>query len=145
MFNFKRKVVGLLDIVTKMQVNVSSDQVFEAFVNPDYIGGFWFSSSSERWEEGKTITLRYEEYHAEIDILIEDMVENEMIQFKWGDNHVTIQFDGDDNHTIVTTTEKDIEENDVARLLGQKEGWVYMLSCLKSYLEYGNKIRGALL
>lgn len=59
-----------------------------------------------------------------------------------GDNHVTIQFDGDDNHTIVTTTEKDIEENDVARLLGQKEGWVYMLSCLKSYLEYGNKIRG---
>ncbi len=137
--------MNFLDIVTKMQVNVSSDQVFEAFVNPDYIGGFWFSSSSERWEEGKTITLRYEEYHAEIDILIEDMVENEMIQFKWGDNHVTIQFDGDDNHTIVTTTEKDIEENDVARLLGQKEGWVYMLSCLKSYLEYGNKIRGALL
>ena len=137
--------MNFLDIVTKMQVNVSSDQVFEAFVNPDYIGGFWFSSSSERWEEGKTITLRYEEYRAEIDILIEDMVENEMIQFKWGDNHVTIQFDGDDNHTIVTTTEKDIEENDVARLLGQKEGWVYMLSCLKSYLEYGNKIRGALL
>ncbi len=137
--------MNFLDIVTKMQVNVSSDQVFEAFVNPDYIGGFWFSSSSERWEEGKTITLRYEEYHAEIDILIEDMVENEMIQFKGGDNHVTIQFDGDDNHTIVTTTEKDIEENDVARLLGQKEGWVYMLSCLKSYLEYGNKIRGALL
>lgn len=137
--------MNFLDIVTKMQVNVSSDQVFEAFVNPDYIGGFWFSSSSERWEEGKTITLRYEEYHAEIDILIEDMVENEMIQFKWGDNHVTIQFDGDDNHTIVTTTEKDIEENDVTRLLGQKEGWVYMLSCLKSYLEYGNKIRGALL
>ena len=137
--------MNFLDIVTKMQVNVSSDQVFEAFVNPDYIGGFWFSSSSERWEEGKTITLRYEEYHAEIDILIEDMVENEMIQFKWGDNHVTIQFDGDDNHTIVTTTEKDIEENDVARLLGQKEGWVYMLSCLKSYLEYGNKISGALL
>lgn len=137
--------MNFLDIVTKMQVNVSSDQVFEAFVNPDYIGGFWFSSSSERWEEGKTITLRYEEYHAEIDILIEDMVENEMIQFKWGDNHVTIQFDGDDNHTIVTTTEKDIEENDVARLLGQKEGWVYMLSCLKSYLEYGNKIRGALM
>lgn len=137
--------MNFLDIVTKKQVNVSSDQVFEAFVNPDYIGGFWFSSSSERWEEGKTITLRYEEYHAEIDILIEDMVENEMIQFKWGDNHVTIQFDGDDNHTIVTTTEKDIEENDVARLLGQKEGWVYMLSCLKSYLEYGNKIRGALL
>ena len=51
--------MNFLDIVTKMQVNVSSDQVFEAFVNPDYIGGFWFSSSSERWEEGKTITLRY--------------------------------------------------------------------------------------
>lgn len=47
--------MNFLDIVTKMQVNVSSDQVFEAFVNPDYIGGFWFSSSSERWEEGKKL------------------------------------------------------------------------------------------
>ena len=66
--------MDLLDIVTKMQVNVSSNQVFEAFVNPEYIGGFWFTSSSERWEEGKTITLRYEAYNAEIDILIEKLL-----------------------------------------------------------------------
>ncbi|MGX0100134.1 uncharacterized protein YndB with AHSA1/START domain [Staphylococcus cohnii] len=121
-----------MDIVTKMQVNVSSNQVFEAFVNPEYIGGFWFTSSSERWEEGKTITLRYEAYNAEIDILIEKIVKNESIHFKWGNNHVTIELDGDDNHTIVTTTEKDIEENEVERLLGQKEGWVYMNCTLSS-------------
>jgi len=28
---------------------VPSDKVFEAFVNPDCVGGFWFSSGSERW------------------------------------------------------------------------------------------------
>jgi hypothetical protein len=25
-----------------------------------------------------------------------------------------------------------------------KEGWVYMLTCLKGYLEFGVKLRGAL-
>lgn len=31
-----------LDIVTKMQVNVPKENVFEAFVNPNKIGGFGF-------------------------------------------------------------------------------------------------------
>jgi len=41
-----------------------ANEVFEAFVDPAQIGSFWFSSSSERWEAGRTIKLRYEEYNA---------------------------------------------------------------------------------
>lgn len=134
-----------LDIVTKMQVNVPKENVFEAFVNPNQIGGFWFSSSSERWEQGKTITLCYEEYNAELDVQIKSIEENKSIEFIWGDHPVTIQFEGIGESTIVTTIEKDFDTQDVEQLLGQKEGWVYMLSCLKAYLEHNVSIRAAIL
>jgi len=137
-------VVGM-DIITKMQVDVPRETVFEAFVDPEKIGGFWFSSSSERWEQGKTITLRYEEYDAELNINIERVEDNQLIAFTWGAHPVTIQFEESEAGTVVTTTEKDFDTQYVKQLLGQKEGWVYMLSCLKVYLEHGVTIRAAIL
>lgn len=134
-----------MDIITKMQVDVPIETVFEAFVDPEKIGGFWFSSSSERWEQGKTITLRYEEYDAELNINIERVEDNQLIAFTWGAHPVTIQFEESEAGTVVTTTEKDFDTQDVKQLLGQKEGWVYMLSCLKVYLEHGVTIRAAIL
>ncbi|MGW7777996.1 SRPBCC domain-containing protein [Staphylococcus xylosus] len=134
-----------MDIVTKMQVNVPKENVFEAFVNPNQIGGFWFSSSSERWEQGKTITLCYEEYNAELEDQIKSIEENKSIEFIWGNHPVTIQFEGIGESTVVTTIEKDFDTQDVEQLLGQKEGWVYMLSCLKAYLEHNVSIRAAIL
>lgn len=137
-------MVGI-DIITKMQVDVPRETVFEAFVDPEKIGGFWFSSSSERWEQGKAITLRYEEYDAELNINIERVEDNQLIAFTWGAHPVTIQFEESEVGTVVTTTEKDFDTQDVNQLLGQKEGWVYMLSCLKAYLEHGVTIRAAIL
>lgn len=134
-----------MDIITKMQVDVPRETVFEAFVDPEKIGGFWFSSSSERWEQGKTITLRYEEYDAELNINIERVEDNQLIAFTWGAHPVTIQFEESEAGTVVTTTEKDFDTQDVKQLLGQKEGWVYMLSCLKVYLEHGVTTRAAIL
>lgn len=134
-----------MDIITKMQVDVPRETVFEAFVDPEKIGGFWFSSSSERWEQGKTITLRYEEYDAELNINIERVEDNQLIAFTWGAHPVTIQFEESEAGTVVTTTEKDFDTQDVKQLLAQKEGWVYMLSCLKVYLEHGVTIRAAIL
>lgn len=134
-----------MDIITKMQVDVPRETVFEAFVDPEKIGGFWFSSSSERWEQGKTITLRYEEYDAELNINIERVEDNQLIAFTWGAHPITIQFEESEAGTVVTTTEKDFDMQDVKQLLGQKEGWVYMLSCLKVYLEHGVTIRAAIL
>ena len=51
--------------ITKLKIEKPANEIFEAIVNPIKIGNFWFSSSSERWEQGKTITIRYDEYNAE--------------------------------------------------------------------------------
>jgi len=135
--------------LTKMKIVKSANEVFEAFVDPSKIGNFWFSSSSERWEQGKIITLRYDEYDAQGDIKVLEVEINKKIVFKWGDDHiVTITLEAlDTSSTIIEITEDGFNKNDddfINQLLDNKEGWVYMLTCLKGYLEYGDNLRAAL-
>ena len=129
-----------MDIITKMQVDVPRETVFEAFVDPEKIGGFWFSSSSERWEQGKTITLRYEEYDAELNINIERVEDNQLIAFTWGAHPVTIQFEESEAGTVYMKR----LDTQYGSNYGSKEGW-FMLSCLKVYLEHGVTIRQPIL
>lgn len=130
-----------------MKINKPANEVFEAFVDPAKIGNYWFSSSSERWEKGKKILLRYDEYGAEGFINIIELQENKQINFSWGEQNdetvVTITLDVlDENSTIVKVSESGFKAEDpdiVTKMLGQKEGWIYMLSCLKGYLEHDIK------
>lgn len=136
---------------TKLIIAKPAHEVFEAFVDPSKIGNFWFSSSSERWETGKTIKLHYEEYNAEGEITVKEIVKDRKIAFEWdyGNTHlVTITLTQTDKmSTIVEVNEEGFEENEnlLPMLVGNKEGWVYMLTCLKGYLEHGiTTLRAAL-
>jgi uncharacterized protein YndB with AHSA1/START domain len=131
-------------VTTKFKILKPVNEVFEAIVDPVKIGNFWFSSSSERWEQGKRVTLKYDEYDAEGTINVLEVNENKKIVFSWGEEHneetvVTITLKELDNKsTIIEVNESGLKEEDpevVNKMLGQKEGWVYMLSCLKCYLE----------
>jgi uncharacterized protein YndB with AHSA1/START domain len=139
--------------LTKFTILKPANEVFEAFVDPLKIGNFWFSSSSERWEQGKTVTLKYDEYEAQLDIKVIEIELNKKIVFKWGptmeEHDVTIMLkEVDTSRTIIEVTEEGFKENDdelIDKLLDNKEGWVFMLSCLKGYLEFGvNKLRAGL-
>lgn len=134
---------------TKMKIAKPAHEVFEAFADPKKIGNFWFSSSSERWETGKTIILRYEEYDAEGRIDIVKMEIDQKIVFRDESQHlITITLNEDSpSSTIVEVVEEGFGETGaefVAELVDNKEGWVYALACLKAYLEYGVNIRAAL-
>jgi uncharacterized protein YndB with AHSA1/START domain len=126
--------------ITKMKILKPAHDVFEAFVDPEKIGNFWFSSSSERWEQGKTITLRYDEFNAEGQIQIVEIEKDKKIVFNWG-NTVTISLqETEPKTTIVEIIEEGFDENDpqlIEKLLDNKEGWVFMLTNLKAYLENG--------
>ncbi|MEH7435864.1 SRPBCC family protein [Neobacillus drentensis] len=139
--------------LTKFKIGKPANEVFEAFVDPSKIGNFWFSSSSERWEEGKAITLRYDEYNAEGVIKVLEVVENKKIVFSWGEAEgahiVTITLKESENrNTIIEVNEEgfnEAEDEFIHHLIDNKEGWVYMLSCLKAYLEFGvTKLRAGL-
>lgn len=141
-------------VTTKFKINKPNNEVFEAFVSPSKIGNFWFSSSSERWEKGKRITLRYDEYNAEGVITVLEIEDNKTIVFSWGEEHgeetvVAITLKEDDTSTIIEVIESGLKEDDpeiMVKMMGQKEGWVYTLTCLKGYLENGvNNLRASLI
>lgn len=138
--------------LTKFKIIKPANEVFEAFVDPSKIKNFWFSSSS-RWEQGQTVTLRYEEYDAQVDIEVIEVEVNKKIVFRWGTdgegNSVTISLEElDQSSTIIEVIEEGFSEDDdelIAQLIDNKEGWVYMLTCLKGYLEFGiNNLRAAI-
>ncbi|MGG3915826.1 SRPBCC domain-containing protein [Rossellomorea vietnamensis] len=135
--------------ITQIKIQKPAHEIFEAFVDPEMIGNFWFSSSSERWEKGKTVTLRYEEYGAQGDIHIVKIEEHKEIVFEWAGNHiVTISFTQEETgSTIVGVVEEGFDKNNenvINELVDNKEGWVYMLTCLKGYMEYGVNLRASL-
>lgn len=142
-------------IITKFKIQKSANDVFNAIVDPNKIGHFWFSSSSERWEQGKTIILKYDEYEAEGAINVLEVEEGKKIVFSWGAEHgektvVTITLkELEQSTTIIEINETGLKEDDpeiVNKMLGQKEGWVYMLTCLKGYLENGaSNLRASLI
>ncbi|GED55083.1 hypothetical protein BBO01nite_43240 [Brevibacillus borstelensis] len=68
--------------LTKFKIEKPAKEVFEAFVDPLKIGNFWFSSSSERWEQGKTITLKYDLYDATAEIHVIEVEVDKKIVFK---------------------------------------------------------------
>lgn len=138
---------------TKMRIDKQASEVFEAIVDPTKIGNFWFSSSSERWEQGKTVTLEYKEYNAIGTIAVLEIIDNQKIVYQWDpkeDGHiVTITFIAQsDESTVVEVREEGFNKDDpdfISQLIGNKEGWVFMLTCLKGYLEFGvNKLRTGL-
>jgi uncharacterized protein YndB with AHSA1/START domain len=137
---------------TKFNILKPANEVFEAFVDPSKIRNFWFSSSSERWEAGKTITLKYDIYQAEAQIHVVEVEQNKKIVFKWGEAEeehvVTISLKEIESGTIIEITEEGFQETDpglIHNMIDNKEGWVFMLTCLKAYLEFGvNELRAGL-
>ncbi|WP_409274596.1 SRPBCC family protein [Neobacillus sp. SCS-31] len=135
------------EIKSKMSIHKPASEVYEAFADPEKMANYWFSSGTARVEQGKTITWRYEEYNAEGDIQVLETEENRKIVFSWGgvgeETVVTILLEQrESGNTIVLVTESGFKEDDphlISKLLGQQQGWIYMLTCLKAYLENGIK------
>jgi len=132
------------EVTVKLQINKPVENVFAAIVEREKIGNFWFSSSSENWAQGHTVILKYNEYKAEAAIRLLEILNNEKIVFAWGaereETIVTIKLRGhEQTNTIMEVRESGFKPEDpllVEKLLGQKEGWVYTLTCLKGYLEH---------
>jgi uncharacterized protein YndB with AHSA1/START domain len=132
-------------VITKMKIFKPAHVVFEALINPEQMSNYWFSSGTGRLEQGKTIIWRYDEYNAEGTVNVLEVEENKKIVFSWGEDKqetvVTITLKEMDNaSTIVEVNESGLNEDDpeiVNKMIQQKEGWVYMLTCLKGHLENG--------
>lgn len=81
----KIKCEGEFQVTSKMKIYKPANEVYDAIVDPVTIGKFWFSSSSEVWKAGSSVTLNYDEYNAEVTIKVLEVEEDRKIVFSWGE------------------------------------------------------------
>ena len=136
----------ITELTTRMKIRASGQAIYEAFCDPQQLKAFWFTFSSDHWESHQTVQLGYAEFAVPpFPIHLQDCVPGESIRFLWGDEAgadrlVTITMEplrtGDTLCSVRESGYRD-EPSSTPHLINSKEGWTFMLTCLKAYLENG--------
>ncbi|MEF9478126.1 SRPBCC domain-containing protein [Chryseobacterium sp. 1B4] len=67
----------------QMLIRKSVEDVFEAFINPEVTTNFWFTKSTGRLEEGKTVTWEWEMYGVKNVVKVHQIIPNQLIRTEW--------------------------------------------------------------
>ncbi|MBS1519162.1 MAG: SRPBCC domain-containing protein [Bacteroidetes bacterium] len=139
---------NLLEIKTAIRISKPSSEVFESIADPDKMKNYFISESSGKMEEGGEVIWKFSEFDIRFPVKVVKMVKHKSISFTWeiGKKDILVDINLsalEDNSTVVTITEKGMENNEegIKLLKGNTEGWANFLACLKAYLEFGINLR----
>lgn len=136
-----------LSIRTKIQVSKPASEVFEAIINPEKMSNYFIAKGSAKMESDKTVMWSFPEFEGDFPIRVQQIKPVSFVSFYWDNESVEtlveITIDAVGEETVVTVTEKEMEnnENGIKWLKGNTEGWANFLACLKAYTEYGINLR----
>ena len=133
-----------LEVQTRMKIAAPADKVFEAWVDPEQMSGYFISRGTGRMEAGKTVTWSWDDHaDAKSDIEVLEIDKPNSLSFRWSPggspSTVNVGFEDEgDGLTEVSVRDGTFEADaaGIARYGEQMQGWVHMLTCLKAYLEY---------
>lgn len=138
----------LLRVKAAIQIQKPIHEVFEAIVDPQIMTHYFISYGSVRMEEGKQLIWRFPEFEGDSPIRVTKIEKDSYISFYWDidDKELFTEIrleTGKDDSTIVRIIEKSMENNEdgIAWLIGNTEGWANFLACMKAWLEYGIHLR----
>ncbi|MFB3162097.1 SRPBCC family protein [Neobacillus sp. 179-J 1A1 HS] len=128
-------------VKAEMLIRKPVEEVYEAFINPEITTKFWFTKSSGRLEEGKTIRWDWEMYGVGDELFVKEMEKNKLIRIEWTDGTQVewIFTPRADNQTFVSITNDGFSgsgDEMIARAIDSMGGYTMVLSGLKAYLEH---------
>jgi uncharacterized protein YndB with AHSA1/START domain len=118
-------------------------EVFEAFIDPSITKYFWFTKSSGRLEEGKTITWEWEIYNVSEKVFVTKILLNKKISIEWENPVTTVYFDfkiTSADSTYVTIKHCGFHQTGdelLKKINDTTGGFTTVLDGLKAYLEHG--------
>ena len=138
-----------LVIKTALKVQKPLHVVFEAIIDPKIMSNYFIESSTGRMEEGKTLTWKFPEFDMKFPIRVGKIIKDKYISYHWEDpkgNETQVEIEltpKENNSTLVSITEgaRENDEEGIAWLAGNTQGWANFLACLKAWLEYGVHLR----
>ncbi|HCN47876.1 MAG TPA: polyketide cyclase [Chryseobacterium sp.] len=133
-------------VEAQMLIRKPVEDVFEAFINPEVTTHFWFTKSTGRLEEGKTITWEWEMYGVKNVVKVHLIIPNQLIRTEWGDPSVNVdyEFKTMENGTFVVIKSYGFSQTgeDLLKVINDNTGgFTTVLDGCKAYLEHGINLR----
>lgn len=133
-------------VQAQMLIRKPIQEVFEAFINPEITTNFWFTKSTGKLEEGKTITWEWEMYGAKSEVKVLQIIPNKLIKTEWGlfSNNVDYEFKEMEKGTLVIIKSYGYSETgeDLLSVINDNTGgFTTVLDGCKAYLEHGINLR----
>jgi len=133
-------------VQAQMLIRRPIQEVFEAFINPEITTNFWFTKSSGKLEEGKTITWEWEMYGAKSEVKVLQIIPNQLIKTEWGlfSNNVDYEFKEMEKGTLVIIKSYGYPEtgDELLSVINDNTGsFTTVLDGCKAYLEHGINLR----
>jgi len=133
-------------VQAQMLIRKPIQEVFDAFIDPEITTNFWFTKSTDKLEEGKTITWEWEMYGAKSEVKVLQIIPNKLIKTEWGlfSNNVDYEFKEMEKGTLVIIKSYGYSETGDALLSVINDntgGFTTVLDGCKAYLEHGINLR----
>lgn len=133
-------------VQTQMLIRKPVNEVFEAFINPEITTNFWFTKSSGKLEEGKTIVWEWEIYGAKSEVKVHQIIPNQHIKTTWElfSNNVDYEFKEMEKGTLVIIKGYGYSQTGdelLAVINDNTGGFTTVLDGCKAYLEHGISLR----
>jgi uncharacterized protein YndB with AHSA1/START domain len=133
-------------VQAQMLIRKPIQKVFEAFIDPEITTNFWFTKSTGKLEEGKTITWEWEMYGAKSEVKVLQIIPNKLIKTEWGlfSNNVDYEFKEMEKGTLVIIKSYGYSETgeDLLSVINDNTGgFTTVLDGCKAYLEHGINLR----
>lgn len=132
-------------VEAQMLIRKPIADVFEAFVNPEKTTQFWFTQSTGKLEEGKSVTWEWEMYGVKSNVKVHKIIPDQLITTEWGDPavHVDYEFKEMEKGTLVVIKSYGFAQSgeDLLRTVNDNTGgFTTVLDGCKAYLEHGIKL-----
>ncbi|GAA5102142.1 SRPBCC family protein [Chryseobacterium ginsengisoli] len=133
-------------VQAQMLIRKPIEDVFEAFINPEVTTNFWFTKSTGKLEEGKTLTWEWEMYGAKTNVKVLEIVQNQSIKTEWGEpsTNVDYEFKEMEKGTLVVIKSYGYSQTgeDLLKIINDNtDGFTTVLDGCKAYLEHGINLR----
>lgn len=136
-----------LKVETKLKISKTAHEIYDAIIDPTIMSHYFISRGSAKMESGKTIHWDFADAGATVDIKVQKLEKDKYISFLWSaignETLVTITLQPMENATLIKITEDgwNNDQEGAAKCINQSKGWVFLLCCLKAYLEHGIDLR----
>ena len=133
-------------VQAQMLIRKPINEVFEAFINPEITTHFWFTKSSGKLEEGKTVNWEWEMYGAKSEVKVHQIIPNQLIKTEWGSPATNVDYEfkemGKGTLVIIKSYGYSQTGNELLAVINDNTGgFTTVLDGCKAYLEHGINLR----